>query len=163
MRFITRYGLQRTRVAAAMLLTLPGLPALYTGEEVGAAFEPYGAPPAIDWSAHPELRAWYARLIALRRADPALRSRTIDLLDLPHGDNLLAYLRPGANGDSVLVLLNYGAQPLSIALPAGLAASAALDLLDCKPVALTPSAPQIAVDGNGVRVLGARDDPACRR
>jgi cyclomaltodextrinase / maltogenic alpha-amylase / neopullulanase len=161
-RFVTRYGLPRTRLAAAMLLTLPGLPALYTGEEVGAAFEPYGAPPAIDWSAHPELREWYARLIALRRADPALRSRAIDLLDLAPGDNLLAYLRPSANGDSVLVLLNYGTQPLSIALPPGLAASAVLDLLDCKPVASTISAPQIAIEGNGVRVLGARDDPACR-
>jgi cyclomaltodextrinase / maltogenic alpha-amylase / neopullulanase len=161
-RFITRYGLPRTRLAAAMLLTLPGLPALYTGEEVGAAFEPYGAPPAIAWRAHPELRAWYVRLIALRRADPALRSRAIELLDLPHPEALLAYLRPGAQGDSVLVLLNYGAQPLSVALPPDIAASAALDLGDCKPAAVAASAPQIAIDGNSVRILGARDDPACR-
>jgi hypothetical protein len=65
-------------------------------------------------------------------------------------------------GDSVLVLLNYGTKPLTLALPSGLAASAALDLLDCRPVVVTASAPEIAIDGNSVRILATRDDPACR-
>lgn len=38
-RFITRYGEERICVTAAMLLTLPGLPALYSGDEVAVDFE----------------------------------------------------------------------------------------------------------------------------
>jgi glycosidase len=66
-RFRSRYGIGRTRVAAAMLLTLPGIPCLYTGEEVGAAYEPYKNAHPIAWDDVDGLRGWYKRLIALRR------------------------------------------------------------------------------------------------
>jgi glycosidase len=164
-RFVTRYGLPTARVAAAMLLTLPGLPALYTGDEVGAAFEPYGAaPPAIDWSAHHGLRDWYARLLAVRRADPALRSRMLTFLDLAPADRLLAYLR-GSGDARVLVLLNYGAAPIDVALPAAVPSAQfgddAVDLLSCRPIALRDDR-SIALEGFGVRIIGKRNDPACR-
>jgi glycosidase len=66
-RFRSRYGIGRTRVAAAMLLTLPGIPCLYTGEEVGAAYEHTKNAHPIAWDDVDGLRGWYKRLIALRR------------------------------------------------------------------------------------------------
>jgi glycosidase len=117
-RFITRYGASRTRVAAAMLMTLPGLPALYSGDDVGAAFEPYHQTGPISWKDPESLRTWYTQLVALRHSLPQLRSRRLRWLDLAPADQLLAYIRPAAQvGEDVLVLLNYGAQPLEVKLP----------------------------------------------
>ena len=77
-RFVTRYGIARTRLAAAMLLTVPGLPLIYNGDEVGAEFEPYDEGPPITWTDTHGLRGHYARLVALRREHPALRSQRLE-------------------------------------------------------------------------------------
>lgn len=117
-RFITRYGLGMTRVAAAMLLTLPGIPCVYTGQEVGAEFEPYKTPGPISEDTH-GLRDYYKRLIALRKEVPSLHSRRWLLLDVGQGE-VCAYLRfSGEGGDPVLVLLNYSgdAPEITLALP----------------------------------------------
>lgn len=161
-RFIARYGLSRTRVAAAMLLTLPGVPLLYTGDEIGASFEPYDEGPPLVWNDPHGLRPWYARLIALRHAHPALRSRALRLLDIAPADQVLAYLRPGATpGDSLLVLLNYGATPQHVAIPREVLAAIGdrrtiRDLLHEEPVRFDPALPVIPLPGHGVRILRAR-------
>ncbi|HEX6957693.1 MAG TPA: alpha-amylase family glycosyl hydrolase [Ferrovibrio sp.] len=117
-RFITRYGLPRTRLASAMLLTLPGLPQIHTGEEIGAAFRPYEEGPPLTWGDPYDLRPWYTRLIALRAGHAALRSNGVRFLALEPFDQLLAYVRPGrAAKDGVLVLLNWSARPLKLDLP----------------------------------------------
>jgi cyclomaltodextrinase len=108
-RFRSRYGIGRTRVAAAMLLTLPGIPCLYTGEEVGVAYEPYKNAQPIAWDDVDGLRGWYKRLIELRGDLPALRSRDLRMLDAGGNAQVLAYLRGGVKPpDDVLVILNYG-------------------------------------------------------
>jgi glycosidase len=157
-RFITRHGPALTRVASAMLLTLPGLPALYTGEEVGAEFQPYHLGPPIDWEDSQGLRDWYRRLIALRRAYPALHGRDIRLIAASPNDQVLAYVRPGQDpGKSVLVLLNYGSEPTRVRLPARGAAPfaagvATRDLLTGEFVKLGPTR-EIALDAYGIRLL----------
>jgi glycosidase len=116
-RFITRHGVERTKVASAMLLTLLGIPGLYTGEEVGAAYEPYSSLKPITWSDDTGLQSWYARLIALRRDEPALRSRDIRMLDVAPADRVLAYVRPGATpAENIVVLLNFSREPTHITL-----------------------------------------------
>lgn len=46
-----------------------GLPALYTGQEVGAAYEPYATNGPIGWDDPNGLRQWYAGLIVLRERE----------------------------------------------------------------------------------------------
>ena len=69
-RFITRYGVEVQRVAAVLLHTLPGIPIVYTGDEVGAEFEPYEDPPPIQWDDAQGLRPLYRRLAELRETLP---------------------------------------------------------------------------------------------
>ncbi|MCW2243695.1 alpha-amylase family glycosyl hydrolase [Azospirillum canadense] len=108
-RFITRHGLARTKVAAALLMTLPGIPGLYTGDEVGAAYEPYGEPKPIAWDDPQGLRPIYTRLSELRRNEPALQGPTLEWLYTASPDTVLAYRRPGP--EPVTVVLNFGAGP----------------------------------------------------
>jgi alpha-glucosidase len=57
--------------------------------------------------------ALYARLIALRRAEPVLRAGRFDLVET--GSDVLAYLRDG----TFLVALNLGGEPQRVALVRG--------------------------------------------
>ncbi len=109
-RFVTTYGVDFYRVALAMLLTLPGLPCLYTGDEVGAEYQPYAQTGAIDWTDHHGLREDTKRLIALRRGTPALHSREWLPLAVEPATPLFAFLRMNDAGDEpVVVLLNFSA------------------------------------------------------
>ncbi|MCM2334373.1 MAG: alpha-amylase family glycosyl hydrolase [Anaeromyxobacteraceae bacterium] len=119
--------LARFRLAAALQLTTAGLPTIYYGEEVGRAIGKWpenrsdmpwggrGLRPGAGAPRDEGLRAWYRRLIALRRDHPSLSStaggshRTLSA----DGD-LLVFLReqPGG-GDAVVVAVNRGEAPAS--------------------------------------------------
>src|SRR5262249_43072560 len=92
-RFITRYGLEGTPVATGVLMTLPGVPSLYAGEEGGAAFEPYGGAMPPDGDNPAGLKSYYSQLAWLRHANPALRSRALEILDLGPESSVLGYWR----------------------------------------------------------------------
>jgi cyclomaltodextrinase len=128
-RFISRYGPGVTRAAAALLLTLPGTPCIYTGDEVGAEYEPYGSPGVVDWDSDPHgLREWYRTLCRLRAARPALRAPGwTRAAVVPDTGDLYAYLRHGGNGtEPLLVLLNFGDEEVAmrVTLPKGFEALA---------------------------------------
>ena len=55
-RFITRYGTDTYRLALALLMTLPGVPCLYQGDEAGAEFSPYLSPGPLSWPRDAALR-----------------------------------------------------------------------------------------------------------
>ena len=106
-RFITRFGAGRARVAATLLMTLPGIPLVYNGDEIGAAFQPYDEGPPLQWRNN-ELTEHYRKLIDLRKRVPTLTSRNIRLIATTERDRVLAFLRPGADASrDVLVLLNF--------------------------------------------------------
>jgi cyclomaltodextrinase / maltogenic alpha-amylase / neopullulanase len=155
-RFVTRYGVARTRLAATMVLTLPGLPLLYTGDEVGAEFEPYDEAPVLSWTDSHGLREHYARLVTLRRDHAALQSERLDLLETSHPESVLAYVRLGEQReDDIIVLLNYGPEPVRAALPARALAgtTSLLDLLSGALISIAPEVPAVDLPGWGARLL----------
>jgi cyclomaltodextrinase / maltogenic alpha-amylase / neopullulanase len=127
-RFVTRYGVDMTRVATALLLTLPGIPCVYTGDEVGAQFQPYGDATPISWEDRFGLRDYHSHLIHLRRDTPSLHSRYWSIVELEPHQRVYGYLRYLEGGaEPLLVLLNFFDEPaeVDISLPdefAGLAA-----------------------------------------
>jgi len=117
-RFVTRHGPALTRVAATLLLTLPGLPCVYTGSETGAEYEPYRDPGPISFEDHAALHDEYRRLIRLRRELPALHSRRWLPFPPAEDDDVYAYARTADDpkADPVLVLLNFGASTADVEL-----------------------------------------------
>jgi glycosidase len=117
-RFIARYGLAATKLAAALLFTLPGIPLIYNGDEVGAEFEPYEEGPPIDWRDRHGLAPYYKRLARLRRSVPALHGPRLELLSCGADEVVLAYKRPKVEGgDDAIVLLNFDVNARSVELP----------------------------------------------
>jgi cyclomaltodextrinase len=110
-RFITRHGPALTRVATVALLTLPGIPCVYSFDEVGAAYQPYQEDAPHDF--HPELRALHRELIALRRDAPALQGDVYQFV-IAQGDLLV--FRRGTGPEQLTVAINFGAQPVRVEL-----------------------------------------------
>jgi cyclomaltodextrinase len=107
-RFISTFGVDFYRTALAMLLTLPGLPCLYTGDEVGAEYQPYAQSGPIDWTDRHGLRDVTKKLIALRRGTPALHAREWLPLVVDPATPLFAFQRTGKRGVApVVILLNF--------------------------------------------------------
>ena len=152
-RHRTRLGSEaRARAAAVLLLTLPGTPFLYAGEELGledaivprdrrvdpggrdgcrapipwdaSARHGWAGEPWLPWPPEPERRALrvlrddpasilhlYRRLLAVRRASPALQVGDWAAREAP--DGVLAYERT-AGGDRRLVLVNFTSEPVAV-------------------------------------------------
>jgi cyclomaltodextrinase len=121
-RFITRHAEGMTRVATAALLTLPGIPCLYSFDEVGAEYLPYSSLQPITTSA-PELRDFHRRWIHWRRSRAALSGRGFTAVHVGEAGraapDVYAYLRHEAS-ETLLVVLSFSATPseLTLQLPA---------------------------------------------
>ncbi|MCX5795125.1 MAG: glycoside hydrolase family 13 protein [Elusimicrobia bacterium] len=111
------------RLAATLLFTFPGAPCIYYGDEIG--LEGRSDPDcrrAFPWDRRRwdhRLRAFFRRLIRLRRGHPALRRGRFTRLLAQ--DGVYAYGR-GLGRDQWLVALNMGraARAVDISLPPGL-------------------------------------------
>jgi cyclomaltodextrinase / maltogenic alpha-amylase / neopullulanase len=112
--FVSRYGTDVTRVASTLLLTLPGIPCVYTGEEVGASFSPYVDNGPIVWRDRYNLRPHYKTLISLRKRLPALHGPDFDILAVKSAPGVLAYVR--GRSEPVLVVLNFAGAPRTVRL-----------------------------------------------
>jgi cyclomaltodextrinase / maltogenic alpha-amylase / neopullulanase len=107
-RFVDQHGPGLTRVAATLQFTLPGMPALFAGDEIGASYQPYSDLTPIPWQDRHHLRPLYQRLIGLRHRVPALSGHHLELVGSTP-DSSFAYLRPAPpGGEPVLVVLNFG-------------------------------------------------------
>lgn len=106
-RFITTHGPARYRTAAAVLLTSPGVPCLYMGDEVGLEFEPYARTGPVSWPVDPGLTEFHRRLIALRNAHD-LGSPGLTLLDNDAAEQCLSYARPSRSTLPLVCVFNFG-------------------------------------------------------
>lgn len=157
-RFIGRYGLGMTRVAAALQFTVPGVPVIYTGDEIGAEYEPYDEGPPLVWQDPHDLTPYYARLAALRRDTPALWSERLELVGNDQEERVLSFLRPGPTpAEDVLVVLNFSDRPLTARLTntAALPSGRLLDLLGDRTLTLDPRRPALRLPAYGAVVLQA--------
>ena len=128
-RYLAEYGRDALRAAAAVTFTLPGAPMIYAGQERGN--ETYRGP--IRWhDGDNDLTEFHRRLVALRGAEPLLRDgdvtfegRAADVRVVEgDADRVTAYERtpPGGDGnggDPLLVVVNFAAEPATVAVPDG--------------------------------------------
>jgi len=101
-RFITQHGPDMTRLAAAFLLTMPGIPCIYEGDEVGAEYEPYVDIDPLDMTDRHGLLEHYKELVGLRRSIAPLSSSSIRRLEADD-PNVLVLERQGSDGSITLV------------------------------------------------------------
>lgn len=117
-RFVTRHGVALTRAATVVLLTLPGIPCLYSFDEVGGEFEPYSGIAPFHGPTHSELQDFHRRLIGLRRDLVALHGPDFKLLETGN-PAVLAYVRWNrAQRGAVLIVVNFSSTPQRASLQA---------------------------------------------
>lgn len=158
------------RLAAVLELTEPGLPVVYYGEEVGRlggdwplnrSDMPWGdraIRPGAGGARDDSLRQDYKRLIALRRAHPALfRGRHESVFA---DRDLLAYARrDSASGDLALVAINRGAatDTLRAAVPPAWRGRAIRDGWNAQDFPTATDSLAIQMPPRSARVLVARE------
>jgi alpha-amylase len=99
------------------------------------------------------MRAYYQRLIAIRRAHPALSRGTHEGLSV-EGD-VLAFARRD-RGDAVVVVLNRGSQEatLQVGVPQEWASTNPSELLMGGPITLTDGALHLSIPPRTARIVG---------
>ncbi len=119
-RFVSLYGVKATRLAAVLLFTLPGIPLVEYGQEVGERSHRG----VVQWTDPYRLRPFYRKLIHLRRRLVALRGRNLKTLHAPASIGSYAYWR-WDDRSGVLVVANFGQQAdtLTLRVPPALVAS----------------------------------------
>jgi 1,4-alpha-glucan branching enzyme len=112
------YSKKRSTLGAALIMTSPGIPMLFMGQEFlcGGWFDP-SAP--LDWSnaaKFPGITQLYRDLIHLRRNwfnnTRGLRGQSAHVHHVDNGNKVIAYHRwdQGGSGDDVIVVLNFSIQ-----------------------------------------------------
>jgi alpha-amylase len=164
------------RLAAVLELTTAGIPVIFYGEEVARSIGkwpdnrtdmPWGDRKLLPGAGVPRdegLRAFYQRLIAIRRAHPALSRGAHEALST-EGD-LLAYVRREPGKDAVVVAVNRGAAPATLRASAPLewAGEAPVDLLGGAALATAGATVETNVPARTALVLAApRNGAADRR
>jgi 1,4-alpha-glucan branching enzyme len=104
---------RRSMLAAVLLMTTPGIPMLFMGQEhlatQGFPSQPAPLPPPTPNGAL--IRAFYKDMIVLRRnlggKSGSLLEPGVDVLHRSDANKVIAYRRRGPSGEDVLVILNF--------------------------------------------------------
>ena len=124
-RAVVRFGEPAAIAAAALVMTLDGIPLVYNGQEVGDTAESGG--PALGerlpifWpiaERRPEFPVAFRALVALRRAHEALRRGAVAWLGNSDGDRVVSFARRSA-GEEIVVAVNLSSRPWTGTIDAG--------------------------------------------
>jgi cyclomaltodextrinase len=115
----SKYGLMGSEALATFLFTIPGIPMIYDGQEVGNQITQEGPwAGTIDWNKNPEadqFRSFYTKLIHIRTDHPTLSAGAI--VPVNSSDARVATFARTMNGtDPILVVINFSATRLNATL-----------------------------------------------
>jgi len=107
---------RRVKLAMALLMTSPGLPMIWMGQEFGASNPKTLSPQPIDWAllankTNKDLQLYTAGLVKLRRHTPALNNDNVQVILKNQERFLFAYKRWDDAGGVVLVVANLEDKP----------------------------------------------------
>jgi glycosidase len=116
-RYVVECGDEAAFASAGALFTLPGVPMLYAGQELGQR----GRRDPLAWNhARDEIREHYERLVALRNRTDALGYhgdfRRVDYES--DSESVTAFVRADGDDEAYVVGLNFGDSPATFSLPA---------------------------------------------
>jgi glycosidase len=119
---IEKYGLQGLKLSAVFVNTIPGVPLIYTGEEVAndrrlSLFEKVD----VDWSRSNGMGELYQQLFLMRKTHKALSRGEMIKVQSDRNQDVYTFFRV-AGRDKVLTVLNFSSEPqlATIAIPVDL-------------------------------------------
>ena len=125
-RFADNHSVAQTKMAAALLFSLPGIPMLYYGQEVGVTNQFPSFPLSVPIASYDDdgLFPYYQHLIRLRERFPSLTSATYEEVAVAPEEvagSTFAYRRwvEDGEGENTLAVVNMGAEAVEaeLALP----------------------------------------------
>lgn len=121
-------SIEGSQAAAAALMSLPGVPLLYNGQEAGVDENlDFFEDNTIDFEANPELRAWYTNYLNVRQDSRALVHGTTTWL-IPGEADAVVYSRETPD-ETVIVMVNVRDQNTVVRFPSFLHGATYEDLL----------------------------------
>jgi cyclomaltodextrinase / maltogenic alpha-amylase / neopullulanase len=104
---VEKFGMQGLKLSAVLVNTLPGVPLIYTGEEVAnnkklSLYEKVD----VNWNASHDMEELYQTLFLLRRAHKALSRGEMIKIQSDHDAEVYAFFRI-AGKDKVFTVLNF--------------------------------------------------------
>ncbi|MCL6217033.1 alpha-amylase family glycosyl hydrolase [Zunongwangia pacifica] len=121
-RFISEHGLERTRMATALLFSLPGIPMLYNGQEIGFREHPYFTNAIFDQnvtiqaSGNADLYSYYKKIIGLHLKYPAIYGNNPmgEVTVIPE-ESVVAFKR-WKDGQNFIIIINLDSEPINATL-----------------------------------------------
>ena len=103
-RFINQKGLQKTKLAAALIFSVPGIPLIYAGQEVGET----SMRGTISWSDPYNMKTFYRKLIQIRKENPVFYSKEIQKIGNSDSYRIYSFIRTSNDSEDIgLAVLNF--------------------------------------------------------
>jgi glycosidase len=109
-------GLEGSKAAFVLTTSLPGVPLVYNGQELGVADTvSFFSRTPYDWGQQPEIRSFYRDYLNLYRNSPALREGSFEV-HTPDADDVLVYER-ATDDETMLAAVNVRDTSATVPVP----------------------------------------------